>query len=228
MNVHSYILKKKAMTGKKERKDKAAAQRREQILKAALEVFSQKGFAAATVPEIAKAAGVAAGTIYLYYPSKRELFIAVIKNFIITPPLLKLIDRMPEGDIGSIFKKIIKDRFDLIKNPTFARLPVLMGDVQRDPELKALWLKDFLHPFLGQMAPGYSFMSMMGKFRRYDPEVAVRLIGGLIMGFLMFRVIEGDTSPLNKMDQEKVTEDIVNFVLHGMLNETNNEKDGKK
>jgi len=217
------------MTEKKERKEKATALRREQILAAALEVFSQKGFTAATIPEIAKTANVAAGTIYLYYPSKHELFVAVVKNFIITPPLLKLIDRMPEGDIGSIFRKIIKDRLDLIKNPTFARLPVLMGDVQRDPELKALWLKDFLQPFLGQLAPGYSFMSMMGKFRRYDPEVAVRLIGGLIMGFLLFRVIEGDASPLKNKDQEKVSEDVANFILHGLLNDTDKtEKDGKQ
>jgi len=217
------------MTEKKERKEKATALRREQILAAALEVFSQKGFTAATIPEIAKTANVAAGTIYLYYPSKHELFVAVVKNFIITPPLLKLIDRMPEGDIGSIFRKIIKDRLDLIKNPTFARLPVLMGDVQRDPELKALWLKDFLQPFLGQLAPGYSLMSVMGKFRRYDPEVAVRLIGGLIMGFLLFRVIEGDASPLKNKDQEKVSEDVANFILHGLLNDTDKtEKDGKQ
>jgi AcrR family transcriptional regulator len=217
------------MTEKKERKDKATAQRREQILKAALEVFSQKGFAAATVPEIAGAAGVAAGTIYLYYPSKRELFVAVVKSFVITPPLLNLINKIPQGDVSDILKNIVKDRLDLIKNPAFARLPALMGDVQRDPELKAVWLKDFLHPFLAQIAPGYGMMAMMGKFRRYDPDVAARLMGGLIIGFLMLRVIEGDTSPLNNKDQEKVIEDIVNFMLHGLLNNPDKtEKDGKQ
>jgi AcrR family transcriptional regulator len=216
------------MTEKKERKEKASARRREQILKAALEVFSQKGFAAATIPEIARAAEVAAGTIYLYYPSKRDLFVAVIKGFVITPPLLNLINKMPQGDVSTLFKSIIKERLDLVKNPTFARLPILIGDVQRDPELKAVWLKDFLHPFLGQIAPGYGMMTMMGKFRRYDPDVAARLIGGLIIGFLMLKVIEGDTSPLTKKDEDKVIEDIVTFMLHGLLNETNNEKDGRQ
>jgi len=216
------------MTEKKSRKEKLTEQRRANILKAALEVFSQKGFTAATIPEIARAAGVAAGTIYLYYPSKRELFVAVIKSFIITAPLLKLINKIPQGDISAILKSIVTDRLDLIKNPTFARLPGLMGDVQRDPELKALWLNDFLHPFLGQIAPGYGMMAMMGKFRRYDPDVVARLMGGLIIGFLMLKVIEGDTSPLAKKDQEKVIEDIVNFMLHGLWNDQNKaEKDGK-
>jgi len=216
------------MKDKKTRKEKLATQRREQILNAALEIFSQKGYAAATIPEIAGAAGVAAGTIYLYFPSKRELFVAVIKNFIITTPLLKLIDKIPKGDISAIFKSIIKDRLDLIKNPTFARLPALMGDVQRDPELKEIWVREFLQPFLGQIAPGYNLMAMMGKFRRYDPEVAVRMIGGLIIGFLLLKVIEGDISPLKSKDEDKVAEDVVNFMLHGMLNDANNKKGGVK
>ncbi len=216
------------MKDKKTRKEKLATQRREQILNAALEIFSQKGYAAATIPEIARAAEVAAGTIYLYFPSKRELFVAVIKNFIITTPLLKLIDKIPKGDISAIFKSIIKDRLDLIKNPTFARLPALMGDVQRDPELKEIWVREFLQPFLGQIAPGYNLMAMMGKFRRYDPEVAVRMIGGLIIGFLLLKVIEGDISPLKSKDEDKVAEDVVNFMLHGMLNDANNKKGGVK
>ena len=136
------------MVKKKSRNEKLTAQRREEILKAALEVFSQKGYEASTIPEIARAAGVAAGTIYLYYPSKRELFVAVVKSFVVTPPLLNLINKIQQGDISGILKSIVKDRLDLVKNPTFARLPVLLGDVQRDPELKALWIKDFLHPFL--------------------------------------------------------------------------------
>ena len=216
------------MVKKKSRNEKLTAQRREEILKAALEVFSQKGYEASTIPEIARAAGVAAGTIYLYYPSKRELFVAVVKSFVVTPPLLNLINKIPQGDISGILKSIVKDRLDLVKNPTFARLPVLLGDVQRDPELKALWIKDFLHPFLGQIAPGYSMMTMTGKFRRYDPNVAARMVGGLIIGFLMLKVIEGDASPISQKDEDKVIEDIVNFMLHGLLNDTNTVKDGKK
>jgi AcrR family transcriptional regulator len=57
------------MTDRKSRKKEVTARRREQILKAATEVFIRKGFGAATIPEIARTAGLAAGTIYLYFPS---------------------------------------------------------------------------------------------------------------------------------------------------------------
>jgi AcrR family transcriptional regulator len=205
------------MVNKASRKQRITRKRREQILKAALEIFSRKGYAAATIPEIARAAGVAAGTIYIYYPSKRELFIAVIKNFIITAPLIDLIDKMPKGDITEILKNILRDRFDLIKNDIIARMPSLMGEVLNDPEIKKLWLKDFLHPFLGRLETGYRMMTASDKFRQIEPAVAVRAVGGMIIGFMMLRLMEGEASPLEKVEQGKIAEEIVNLMLHGLL-----------
>jgi AcrR family transcriptional regulator len=211
------------MAEKKSRKE-ITEERRGQILKAALANFMLKGYTAATIPEIANAAGVAAGTIYLYYPSKRELFVAVIKDFIITAPLLNMIDKLPQGNINQLLKGILKDRLCLLKNEAFARMPTLMGEVMRDPEIKELWLKEFLQPFLGRIEMGFRMMSTTGKFRRLEPVVAVRAVGGMILGFLMLRVMEGDTSPLNKMEQEKIADNIVNLLLNGLLKEPEGEK----
>jgi AcrR family transcriptional regulator len=54
--------------------------RHAEILEAARRVFSEKGFDQASVDEIAHAAGVAKGTVYLYYPSKRELYLETLKS----------------------------------------------------------------------------------------------------------------------------------------------------
>jgi AcrR family transcriptional regulator len=53
-------------------------QRRSEILKAATTVFARVGFAATDVQEIADLAGVGKGTVYRYFPSKEELFLATI------------------------------------------------------------------------------------------------------------------------------------------------------
>jgi AcrR family transcriptional regulator len=58
--------------GKRER---GKREKRSRILQAALEVFAEKGFAAATTQEIAARAGVAAGTLFLYANSKEELLL---------------------------------------------------------------------------------------------------------------------------------------------------------
>ena len=54
--------------------------RTSEILAAARSVFARHGFATATVDEIADAAGVAKGTVYLYFPSKRDLFLATLRE----------------------------------------------------------------------------------------------------------------------------------------------------
>src|ERR1043165_2021504 len=49
------------------------------ILEAARKIFALKGFNDATVDDIAEAAGVAKGTVYLYYQSKRDVYFAALK-----------------------------------------------------------------------------------------------------------------------------------------------------
>ena len=54
--------------------------RHAEILNAARKLFAHKGFNEASVEEIARAAGVAKGTVYLYYPSKRDLYWQALKG----------------------------------------------------------------------------------------------------------------------------------------------------
>jgi len=63
----------------KTKKDVVTEFRTSGILEAARKVFAQKGFSAATVDDIAAAAGVAKGTVYLYYESKRDIYFAALK-----------------------------------------------------------------------------------------------------------------------------------------------------
>ncbi len=51
-----------------------------EILEAAYRVFAERGFDEATMAEIARAAGVAKGTLYLYYPSKQEIYEAALRQ----------------------------------------------------------------------------------------------------------------------------------------------------
>jgi AcrR family transcriptional regulator len=50
------------------------------ILAAARSVFATRGFSDATVDEIALAAGIAKGTVYLYFPSKKDIYLAALKR----------------------------------------------------------------------------------------------------------------------------------------------------
>jgi len=55
--------------------------RREQILKVAAQVFARKGYHATSVSDIIEAAGIARGTFYLYFESKRLIFEELVDGF---------------------------------------------------------------------------------------------------------------------------------------------------
>ncbi len=54
-----------------------------ELLAAALDMFVEKGFAATLQDDVAARAGVSKGTLYLYYPSKEELFKAAVRETIV-------------------------------------------------------------------------------------------------------------------------------------------------
>jgi AcrR family transcriptional regulator len=198
---------------------KPATKRQKQILNAAMEVFVQKGYAAATMPEIAEMAGVAAGTIYIYYPSKRDLFIAVIQNVIFDTPLLNLIDKISADQFPVIFKHIMQNRLSLSQGSNMPRLLSFMGEIQRDPELKVMYLEQLIQPILSRMEAFYRSQIAADRIRQLDPPVVVRAIGGMIIGLVMLESLEGEASPLNGLPQEKVSDDLLKLVLYGLAGE---------
>ncbi len=76
MTVSQLIYEGQKM-GITERKEREKEQRREDIINAAQEVFFEKGLALATMDEIAERAELSKGTLYLYYKSKEDLYLAV-------------------------------------------------------------------------------------------------------------------------------------------------------
>jgi len=67
---------------KRERRKEA---RPGELLEAALDLFVEKGFAATRSEEVAARAGVSKGTLFLYFPSKEELFKAVVRENVVRP-----------------------------------------------------------------------------------------------------------------------------------------------
>jgi AcrR family transcriptional regulator len=72
--------KKKASTDGSEPKP-AKEQRRRELLAAASTVFAEKGYAAANVDDVVRRVGVARGTFYLYFRDKRDVFAALVDDF---------------------------------------------------------------------------------------------------------------------------------------------------
>ena len=129
-----------------------AAARREAILEAALDEFSARGFAGARLEDVAKRAGVAKGTIYLYFADKEALFQELVR-FQIGPvmsafaaalaselPLKALIDQAIEIFTREVFgtrrKQVI--RLIISEGPRFPALAEFYYREVLGPMLKAV------------------------------------------------------------------------------------------
>src|SRR6476661_2121126 len=73
------------------------SERRQAILAAALDEFSSQGFAAARLDDVARRAGVAKGTIYLYFRDKESLFQELIRTML--TPLVGTIEALGAADL---------------------------------------------------------------------------------------------------------------------------------
>ena len=62
------------------RSDAPPGPKRDAILRAAIDVFAERGFFNAQVADVARAAGVAAGTVYLYFKSKDDLLVSIFER----------------------------------------------------------------------------------------------------------------------------------------------------
>lgn len=88
--------------------------RRMQILEAAVTLFAERGYQRATVKEIAARAGIAPGTIYLYFRNKRELLLALAET-LFRRAAENLLASGSERDVESHLALVLRDRLRFVR-----------------------------------------------------------------------------------------------------------------
>ena len=122
-----------------ERKEREKEMRREDIIDAAQEIFFTKGLATATMDEIAEKAELSKGTLYLYYKSKEDLYLAVAmrgsdlmyKMFVeATPPEKPILQRIT--DLGEAYFEFFKRHRDYFRMYQYLENSQLHKQVSQD------------------------------------------------------------------------------------------------
>jgi TetR/AcrR family transcriptional regulator, transcriptional repressor of aconitase len=111
------------------------AQRREAITLAAAGLFGKKGFERTTVADIAKAAGISAGSVFYYFPDKRAVFRAVFERDL--PLSREMVARYAEaGDVMAAILDLAAELVADARDPgAFGLVVELLRQVDHDPEL---------------------------------------------------------------------------------------------
>jgi len=198
-----------------QKKELITEHRRKQILDAALVVFSKKGYGEATIPDIAREAGIAVGTIYNYYPSKRDILVSVLASHVLSEPFLKLMEQPPEADDEAFFRLLIEDRLTLLTG-NVDRFLFMLGEVYRDREFRRQWAQDVVQPALKQAEKYVRSKTDSGAFRPTNASVTVRALAGMAIGFAVLTMVEGEESPCRDIPIEELATQLADIALTGV------------
>lgn len=179
--------------------EKLSNEKRMEILKAAIDLFSENGFERTTVDEIAARANVGKGTIYLYFANKEQIFIAIIESGI-----QYILNRMNEilnqsGDFQERFQELLMQHLQFAENHRkFYRLFIkegfnlkLIGD--NDSQARILEMYQKAHQQLTE------FMQIgidQNQLRDGDPDVFAFAFSGILSHFCFHWLTERENDSL--------------------------------
>src|ERR1044071_3273774 len=172
-----------------------SGKRREAILAAALDEFSSRGFEAARLEDVARRAGVAKGTIYLYFRDKESLFQELIRTML--TPLVGTIEAMGQADVPvALLADRIVDLFvrEIYETRRKDVIRLMITEGRRFPKLAEFYYREVLSRVIGAMrtllkraaergeapealakfpqllaAPGLVAVIWSGLFDKYEP-----------------------------------------------------------
>ena len=187
---------------------------RTKILEAALKVFSRKGFNGATTSEIALEAGVAEGTIFRYFETKKDLLLQAADP-VIMGSLRHILEQYRHREPEVFLKILLNNRMQVLgENMDLAK--VLVYESVFHPEIKKKFITEIIAPAAALMEEYFHEQVKRGTFRELDPSIAVRSLVGMLGVFVVWRhTFEGDT--YQQFSDEGVIATIVDVYLNGVL-----------
>jgi len=203
-------------------RDRLTEERRRHILEAAARVFARKGFAQATMKEIAAEAGIAPGTIYLYFENKADLLIH-LPSLISEETLVEAMAEMEQlqnpsslTELEAILTRLIRNGIRrLIQNIEIFR--VLVSSIPAmDEETREAYLRRTPLYFVGILEQIFRTLVEKGVLREANLAVVARAFIGMILFFVLSQeILPGQR--VTPLDYDDVAREITHLFLYGVL-----------
>ncbi len=176
------------------------ADRPTEILDAAFDAFAAEGFAGTRLDDIAARAGVTKGTIYVYFDSKEELFVAALKQMV-SPALdhLRQLMASPQGPAADILREHLLFVADHMLGDHRKReiVRVLIADGTRFPALLDRWHADVVVPSCDGFSAVIAYGVQRGEFAPSTAAELPQLILAPVITAAVWRSLFGDRHPLD-------------------------------
>ncbi len=207
-----------ARDGRILRAERIRAERRKQVLDCARRVFAERGYHETSIDDLIRDAGIARGTFYLYFPSKRALFEELLDTFLVE---LRSAIRPIEVDgpvpppVVQLQENVVRLLASLEDHRHMTRI-LLREAAGLDDEFDRK-LRDFYDQLHGLIKGGLELGISMGLIRSCDPDIVGRCVLGSIREVVASVILppQGDAGRLPTTPRDVLAREIVSYLVWG-------------
>jgi AcrR family transcriptional regulator len=189
-----------------------------EIIAAALETFAERGFAATRLDDIAERAGVTRGTLYLYFPSKEDLFKAVVRQAIV--PIIargeEIVEHSQESSAALLTKILLMIPTAVAGSPVSAIPKLMISEARNFPDLAQFYLKEVIRRGRRLLTAIVARGVERGEFRPVDMDhVFYCVVGPVLLTMLWKHSFEPYDG--KRLDAQALCRAHLDVLLHGLL-----------
>jgi len=188
------------------------------IICAAIELFSEKGFAATSTSEIAKRAGVAEGTIFRHYKTKKDLLLAIpdcIVELQISKTFFTQLDNIleqPNVSFEKFLRAVISNRKDFASS-NMVLIKIIFQELPFHPDLRLKMTESLFKPAKEKLVKIIDYFKDQGQIKDLPSKTILNFIFTTIFGYMF-------TCYIAQLDLdwniEKETENLVRYIMNGL------------
>ena len=166
----------------------ALERRREHLLDAAAAVVSERGFARATIREIAARAGVADGTLYNYFADKEELLEGLLDRLAGAERTKMTFGAAPPTSVPDYLEAFLRHRIETLQEHRHL-VRALLPELLVNERLRRRYAKQVLGPSQAAGERLLAALDAAGGLDRGTPEVSVRAVRAMVLGLVLLDLL---------------------------------------
>lgn len=192
--------------------------KRRQILEGARRMFRAKGFDGASMGDVAGAAGVSKGTLYVYFPGKEELFHAlVLEEKRAQAEALFRFDAA-DADVRGALRRLGVNFLEMVVRPeNVSNIRMVIGAAEKFPEIGRLFYEAGPAQGARRLAAYLAAQSAAGRLRIADPATAAQHFVDLCQTGTMRRLLFAWGDPPDAAERERMVDEALRvfFAAYG-------------
>jgi AcrR family transcriptional regulator len=197
----------------------AAEDRKLQILRVAVSLFSQRGFGGTTTKEIAHAAGVSEAMVFRHFATKQELYSEILDHKACSGdsmnPEQMVAEALKQKDDRAVFERLALGALDHHESdPEFQRL--LLHAALEGHELAEMFFEKFIRRVYELLGNYIAERQRDGAMVKVDPAIVIRSFIGMIIHHSLNNNLWDPNRRLLKISNQDAAKHFTEILLHGI------------